>query len=324
VIQFRDLDVDSPEWLETLRACGASPLLLPAIHLVDSEAESLRLWRMEDEGSVVACALAVERRPRDPKFPLRRKRHLFLPTAPALVDAEDAARVRSALFDHARELGCDRVIVGASASDWLSTDDDLAAHRQGAIVEFVSDLSVGAEAVFAGMHKQHRKNVRRATRDGLRLQEDSSEAGLLELRELQLSSSERASERTEGFGVSDQEFFRRLHEKVYATGFGHVLFAYKGEEVVAALAWIEVGGRVQTVRSGSTPEGYRCRAMYLLYDALIRRACEQGAHELNGGGVPAEAAEADHPQAGLYEFKNGFGGRPILRYGVDVPLKEIR
>ena len=56
MIEIRDIGVDSPEWLETLRACGASPLLLPAIHLVDAEAESLRLWRMEDGGGAVACA----------------------------------------------------------------------------------------------------------------------------------------------------------------------------------------------------------------------------------------------------------------------------
>jgi lipid II:glycine glycyltransferase (peptidoglycan interpeptide bridge formation enzyme) len=102
-----------------------------------------------------------------------------------------------------------------------------------------------------------------------------------------------------------------------------VLIVYQGDEPIAALAWLSATQRVMTVRSGSLPAGYESRAMYLLYDALIRRAIGEGAIELNAGGVPVEASDPAHPQAGLYEFKNGFGGRPVVRHGLDIPLAEI-
>ena len=59
------------------------------------------------------------------------------------------------------------------------------------------------------------------------------------------------------------------------------------------------------------------------HDELIRRSIAESMVELNIGGVPAEAREAGHPQAGLYEFKQGFGGQPMARFGLDMPLGEI-
>jgi lipid II:glycine glycyltransferase (peptidoglycan interpeptide bridge formation enzyme) len=75
-----------------------------------------------------------------------------------------------------------------------------------------------------------------------------------------------------------------------------------------------------TVRSGSTPEGYETRAMYLLQAAVIDRARERGFPELNLGGVPEAAAAEGHPEHGLYDFKKGFGAAPCLRTGLTVDL----
>lgn len=71
------------------------------------------------------------------------------------------------------------------------------------------------------------------------------------------------------------------------------------------------------------PEGYETRAMYYLYTELITRSIEQGMVELNAGGVPADARDADHPQSGLYEFKSGFGGSPVSRHGLNIPLEKV-
>jgi lipid II:glycine glycyltransferase (peptidoglycan interpeptide bridge formation enzyme) len=50
----------------------------------------------------------------------------------------------------------------------------------------------------------------------------------------------------------------------------------------------------------------------------------EGVRELNIGGVPTEASDPGHPQAGLYEFKNGFGGEVAVRHALDIPVKEWR
>lgn len=324
MIDVRLAEVSSgTEWAQVIAQCNGNAMHLPAIHLVDHEARDLRPLRFEVQGELVACALGIEVQERRVLGLLRGPSHLELPTAPALARPELAGEVRAALFAYAREQRHDRIVIHPTYSDWLVTDEDLAPYRTTSITEFVIDLRGGAEAVSAAMHKQHRKNVRRAAKSELVIEQDDGPEGLRCLRDLQLSSSERASERANGFGVRDTGFFERLHGQIYGPGHGHVIFARLGDERVAALAWIEAAERVLTVRSGSLPEGYECRAMYLLYDELIRRSIGAGMCELNAGGVPMEAASADHPQNGLHEFKNGFGGRPTVRHGLDVLLGEV-
>ena len=320
----RRVDVDprtlSPRWEAILRRCGGGPLLLPVIHDLDSRAPEC--WVFGEEPTPVGCALATVQTPRNRRLPWRRQRILELPAGPQLAEPEAAEAVRRGLAEAARERACERIVLGAASGPFATDHPALCPFRTEAVVGFVLDLSPGADAVFEGMHKTHRKNIRRARRAGLEVVEDASVEALLELRRLQLVSSERARERAEGFGVPEPAFFERLQEQIYGPGFGRLLLAKLEGETVAALAWLEVAGRAQTVRSGSSAEGYERRAMYLLYDECIRRAAAAGAVELDCGGVPAAAAEAGHPQTGLYEFKAGLGGRPRPRYRLDVPTRE--
>ncbi|MHC4180920.1 MAG: hypothetical protein ACYSWU_25770 [Planctomycetota bacterium] len=62
--------------------------------------------------------------------------------------------------------------------------------------------------------------------------------------------------------------------------------------------------------------------MYLLQFELLARLREQGVEEVNIGGVPADAANPDHPQHGLYCFKRGFGGTEHTRTAVSLDLSQ--
>lgn len=324
MIRVRSADTtDSDEWEALVRHCGGNGLHLPQVHEVRYDPSKIHRWVFDSGDQAAGCALACEIDVPRLKGLLGRSRHLVLPTAPAVRESGSAGEVRRALFQHARDADFDRLIVQPLYSRWLVGDEDLEAYRTSDVTEFVVDLRGGEDAVLAAMHKNHRKSVRRAGRDGVEVVEDSSREGLLKLRELQLASADRAEEKTEGFGVPDEQFFHRLYERVYKPGLGSVLFAQHDGQTLAALAWIEGGGRAQTIRSGSLPEGYRNRAMYLLYWELMTRLIARGSIELNAGGVPTEAADESHPQAGLYEFKNGFGGSPVRRYGLDIPLDEV-
>jgi GNAT acetyltransferase-like protein len=248
---------------------------------------------------------------------------LVLPTGPAIARSELARDVHAALVSFARENGFDRLEIQPRYSPKPAPDDLLAKYAGAGIIEFVLDLAREPEEILMGMHKIHRKNVRRAERSGLTVQADDSLEAMLRLREMQLVASERAEAREHGFRVGDEGWFRRLHAQVYATGPGHVLLARAGNDPVAALAYLKGARRALTVRSGSQPRGYEMRAMYLLHHELIRNLREQGVLELNLGGVPSAATDPAHPQAGLHEFKAGFGGTACLRTGVDVPLREV-
>lgn len=322
--EVRRLDALDPQALEAMIAqCGGNALHLPQVHYADHDPDGLHLLSFHEDGRTVGCAVGFEEKGRRLLWPRRGPRSFDLPTAPAIAGAAHAAGVRDALFAYARRAGFDRLVVHPSYSDWLSGDEQLARFRTEAITEFVIDLRPGEEAVFAAMHKNHRKSFRRAVKAGLQVTEDNSMEALLRLRDMQLASSERASQRAEGFSVRDEGAFERLHRHVYTNGPGHVLFVHQQDQPIAALAWLSAAQRVMTVRSGSLPAGYESRAMYLLYDALIRRAIGEGAVELNAGGVPVEASDPAHPQAGLYEFKNGFGGRPVVRHCLEIPLAEL-
>jgi lipid II:glycine glycyltransferase (peptidoglycan interpeptide bridge formation enzyme) len=193
-------------------------------------------------------------------------------------------------------------------------------HVSEVLVEFVLDLDRAPEAIEAGMHRVHRKNVRRATRDGVTVAPDSSLEGLLTLRSMQQSSSERSAQKGGGFTVRDRSFFERLHKTVYAPGRGELLFAYRDGKTLAGLAYVTGAGRSITVRSGSTPEGYALQAMYVLQSSVIDRARERGLRALNLGGVPEAAATPDHPQRGLYEFKRGWGGHETHSEGIHMTV----
>jgi len=321
-MQIRSVDLsDQAEWEAQVRACGGHGLHLPGVYLADYKASALRLWCFEIDGRVAGCALAIDQA-RGLLGKLR-GRVLLLPTAPAIASSVQAGAVREALFDYARNLGVVRLVMQPGFGTWITSDEDLVPFRTESITEFVLDLSQGYEALLAGMHKIHRKNIRRASRAGLEVVEDSTLAGLLELRKMQLASSERAGEKTEGFAVRDEQYFRNVQQHVYEPGLGTVLFARLDGEPVAALAWLKAAERILTVRSGSVPAGYESRAMYLLHDELIRRAIDGGMVELNIGGVPSAAGEPGHAQSGLYEFKQGFGGRAMQRYGLDIALREV-
>lgn len=314
---------DAEDWEQLVTGCGGNALHLPPVHEMQYSRDQIHRWVVESDGQVVACALGCATDAKRLKGLLGKQRHLVLPTAPAVREEALVGTVRDALFRHARQSGFDRLQVQPLYSRWIVADEDLAAYRTTDVTEFVVDLRGGEDETLAAMHKNHRKSVRRAIRDGVEITEDRSVESLLRLRDLQLSSADRAEEKSEGFGVPDESFFRRLHERVYARGLGSVLWARHDGQTVAALAWLEGGDRAQTVRSGSLPEGYRNRAMYLLYWELMTRLMATGVVELNAGGVPSDAADRDHAQHGLYEFKNGFGGEPARRYGLDIPLDEV-
>ena len=314
---------DTGQWEERVRLCHGHGLHMPAVYLADHDPSVLQLLSFEEQGRTVACAIALDLAPGRLAWLRKGGRVLQLPTAPAIAEPSAARAVRDALFAHARDLGAGHLVIQPGYGTWITGDADLERFRTHSITEFVLDLRRDHEQILAGMHKIHRKNIRRAAKAGLELVEDSTVEGLLRLREMQLASSERAGSRTEGFAVQDEAFFRRVHENVYGSGLGTVLFARSGDEYVAALAWLKVAERVLTVRSGSLPLGYQSRAMYLLHDELIRRSLADSIVEVNIGGVPSGASQPDHAQSGLYEFKNGFGGQPMQRYALDIPLGEI-
>jgi len=299
-------------WEALVETCGGNPLHLPFAHEVDlSEKDRLHLV-FQNDTNVVACAIAYRQKAG------WRKKDLYLPAPPAFVSPDMREAVMQSLLDFARRSGFREIHV---APHWGVTFDalpSLSGHAEGVIIEFALDLSPDLETLLAGMHKVHRKNIRRAERNEIAVRQDRSLEALLSLRAMQEVAAERSAERGGGFKVRDRAYFERVQERVYAPGFGELLLAEQHGTPVAALAYLTGARRAITVRSGATPIGYETYAMYLLQYEVIKRAKERGSIELNLGGVTEAAAEEGHPERGLYDFKRGFGGNALRSTGLRV------
>ena len=313
--------MDPQEWEGIVRACGGHPLHLPDVHEVDY-AESDRMHLLFLHGSrPVGCALAY--RLAAGRF-RKKPRTLLLPAPPALcaeavADLEDVYR---RILELARGLGHDELVIQPHWDTHLNTLSLLSSHVNEVVIEFVLDVSRDREAIDANVHRVHRKNVRRAERDGVTVELNRSLDGLLALRDMQQVSSARSAERGGGFSVRDRSFFERLHDRLYSRGRGELLLAIHNQKAVAGLAYLIGAGRAMTVRSGSTQEGYDLRAMYLLQSHVIDRVRERGILELNLGGVPEGAEEEGHPQHGLYDFKRGWGGTEQRSSGIRMAVSS--
>jgi len=313
--------VPDGSWRDLVERCGGHPLHLPQVHLGDRSEKGLRYLVFHRGQDEVACAPAFVSTPSLHRL-RGRPRLLTLPTSPALAASAAAERqeIYGRLIEGCRAMGCRRLAVEHAWGDDLTDVPPLAASITIRVVEFVLDLQPPLDDLLAGMHKAHRKNIRRAEKLGLQVRAETSLTALEELRRLQQVSAGRSAERGSGFAVRDAAYYRRVHERVYGAGIGEVLLAYSGEACVGALAYLQAAGKGITVRSGCTSAGYESYAMYLLHHALLGRAKALGLRRLNLGGVPAEAEGESHPQHGLYEFKRGFGGIAQLRTAVEADL----
>jgi hypothetical protein len=237
---------------------------------------------------------------------------LHLPTAPVLRDGSGTPRqiLYAALQRTCAERGIKDIVVDSRWGESPELAGLLGVPAEHSLVEFLVDLTRGEDALLRAMHKKHRKNLRLAQEADLEVVEDATLKAFLSVREMQQSSAERSSEKGNRYAIQDERFYRESFDAIYRDGPGRVLFARKDGEVVAALAYLEFGGKAVTVRSGSTVVGYETSAMYLLQYELIRRLAQRGFSVLNIGGVPEEAADASHPQHGLYNYKRYYGSIP--------------
>lgn len=316
---FRTYDHD--KWRTLVASMNGGPFHLPEILLPGNKPENLVYLVMKDGQEVVGACVGLSLARTTLRI-LKTSKDLYLPTIPAVRDgtSESVHAVCEAARRFAAEAGYRHLLVDPRWGADFSQFSQWQGFVTDTLCEFTLDLSCDLEVIFRAMHKKHRKNIRSAEEHGLQLVEDSSLEGFLALRGMQLSSAERSSTKGNSYGVQNEKYYEESYRQVYQTGLGRVMFARKDGSAVAALAYLAFGKKAVTVRSGSTAEGYETSAMYLLQYELIRKLQEQGVSELNIGGVPSGAAESNHPQHGLYDYKRYYGGKPHIRTGLKIRL----
>ena len=171
------------------------------------------------------------------------------------------------------------------------------------------------------MKPKTRYNIKLAERRGVRVLED--EGGRL----ADWYGLYRETSRRDRITVHSLPYYRTLFDlaRVYGEGAPslRLLLAEVRGELVAGIIVAMHRGRATYLYGASSDRHRNAMPNYALQWRAIELARESGCESYDFFGIPP-SADPDHPMAGLYQFKTGFGGRILNRYGCyDVVLRPL-
>ena len=179
----------------------------------------------------------------------------------------------------------------------------------------VIDLSVGVDALRAGLKRKHRQYVGKAEREGVTIERfDGSEPAAVMAGALaDFNRIYRFTARRAGFVARAPAYYERVWATFAPTGRVRLSFAVLGGERVATLFHFTCGERVVESYGGMTDAGADARANYLLKWAAIADFAERGLGVYDMWGLAT---------GGIRQFKEGFGGEEIEYVGArDLALR---
>mgnify|MGYP001359780522 CR=1 FL=1 len=192
------------------------------------------------------------------------------------------------------------------------------------------DLSSGDAAILEGMKPKWRYNIRLAEKKGVTVSEARASGdwrpALSKFYELYRETSER-----DHIALHPESYYRALFELAAQEGQGsgprfpdlRIWTASHEGEALAAIITIFWGSQAVYLYGASSNEKRNLMPAYALQWAAIKAARDAGCSEYDFYGIPP-TDDPDHPMAGLYRFKTGFGGKIVHRAGSwDYPLRPV-
>jgi lipid II:glycine glycyltransferase (peptidoglycan interpeptide bridge formation enzyme) len=187
------------------------------------------------------------------------------------------------------------------------------------------DLRLGEEAILAAMKPKWRYNIRLAEKKGVAVEEAGVEF-IPEFYELYRATSQR-----DKIALHPEGYYRRLFSlSRERMGQGEVrvpeirlwLARHEGRSL-AAIITVFYGETAVYLYGASSDEKRNLMPAYALQWAAMRAAKAAGCTRYDFFGIPP-TADPEHPMAGLYRFKTGFGGEIAHRAGSwDYPLLSL-
>jgi lipid II:glycine glycyltransferase (peptidoglycan interpeptide bridge formation enzyme) len=292
-------------------------------------------YLVEEDGAVVAVAAAQERPV------LGGRAFWYVPHGPILDWRSPTAgeRLRAVLIGLRLAAARHRAIAVKLEPRLEAGAPELEAFRGRGLRPTADTLQVGQtriveltddEALLAGFDKDTRYAVRRAEREGVRVEitEESGDAAAIDA----LHGLVGETQRRAGFPMPPLERYRVAWRALAAAGRAVIIEARRDGTLLASGMVVIEGERSYYLFSGSRreergePKHY---ASYALQWAMMRLARDRGAREHDLWGIAPPGAGPDHPWHGVALFKKGFGGREVTWAGswdlvVDPTLYRIR
>jgi vancomycin resistance protein VanK len=176
--------------------------------------------------------------------------------------------------------------------------------------------------VLKGMNQQWRRNIKKATKEGVvteRVPADQLEQRLAEFHRLYVHTADR-----DGFTPRPKRYFETMFRALGAEDPDRIaLFVAEHEgDLVAATILIQVGSHVWYSYGASSTEKREVRGSNAAQWAMIRHALERGADVYDLRGI-TDSLDADNPTVGLIRFKAGTGGEAVEYVGEwDLPVNR--
>lgn len=162
----------------------------------------------------------------------------------------------------------------------------------------IIDIAQDEQAILGQMHRKCRQSIGKSERLGVRVV-DADGSRLDAFYAIHTDAMRRA-------GISPRTLgtYRLMWDTLAPRGMARLLFAEVAAtgEPIATLFLVGCGPRVVDLYGGTTAEGGRLRANYLLKWEAIRRCREAGYTQYDLWGLPRE---------GIEQFKSGFGGTEV-------------
>lgn len=190
----------------------------------------------------------------------------------------------------------------------------------------VIDLASSEEELLAKMKNKWRYNVNLAARKGVEIkiydaESDGFETAFDEFYKIFLVTAQR-----DKISIHSPNYYRLLFEidrKMNGGKTVKLFSAYHEGKMLASIVVLFAKNEAVYLYGASSNEKRQFMPTYLLQWQAIIEAKKYGSARYDLYGIPPNE-DKNHPMAGLYRFKTGFGGRKIHRIGsFDLPLKKV-
>lgn len=172
------------------------------------------------------------------------------------------------------------------------------------------------EEIMAGFKQKWRYNIRLATKKGVVIKEGTRE-DLKDFHKIMVETGSR-----DGFIVRSLEYFEKMYDELAPTHMKLLMAYYEGKPISGVIP-IFYGNKTWYLYGASSNSHRNLMPNYLLQWEMIKMAIARHDDIYDFRGVSGVVDE-NHPQYGLYRFKQGFGATFTEFIGeIYIPFKPI-
>lgn len=210
-------------------------------------------------------------------------------TDPFSTDEEQYRSLAKDAVAYGKQSGWKTLEIRGGASPWPESK------RSSGFLGHRLRLSGTETEIHNGFRTNMKRNIARASKEGVRIEMSNSPAALEAYYALHC-----ITRKGQGIPPQPRRFFRKIQEHILRRSMGFIALATFRNEVVAGIVLFHHGRKAIYKYGASSPEGKRCRANNLVMWEAIRWYVQRGFEEFCFG-------RTEPSNNGLREYKLGYG-----------------